>query len=125
MCSAIKQLEQEAIQKIKDDCSFNSPEESRNMAHLVGKKCNIMGMIEGQETEVLWDTGSQIALISEKWMRQRFKDTKEVKPLEDVLGYQLSIEAAGGSRIPYEGYVLLKFNWWEARNYDSVLSDKS
>ena len=80
------------------------------MAQLVGKKCNIMGMIEGQETEVLWDTGSQIALISEKWIRQRFKDTKEVKPLEDVLGYQVSIEAAGGSRIPCEGYVLLKFN---------------
>ena len=99
--------------KVKDACSFDShltPKEKERVAQLVGKRCNIKGRIDGKETTVLWDTGSQVALIGRDWLKKEFegKDVK-IRPLEELLGRSITVEAAGGMKIPYDGYAQLKF----------------
>ena len=64
--------------------------------------------IDGCETKALWDTGSQISLISQQWI-DNHDGTVEVLKLSKLLGRELDVQGVGGFKIPYEGYVLLKF----------------
>ncbi len=37
------------------------------MPELVGNKCLVNCYIQGQRTQVLWDTGSQVSAVDETW----------------------------------------------------------
>ena len=65
-------------------------------------------------TQALWDTGAQVSLLSLSWLNKHVKDYK-LNDLESVLGGKLEVEAVGGKRIPYEGYVQLDFKMGTSR----------
>ena len=62
--------------------------------------------IEEEESETLWDTGSQVCLVSTKWLRDR-GIKKDMLSISDILGHDVTVEAVGGKSIPYEGVVKL------------------
>ena len=111
LCLAIRQLENEETEKIKEACISDRvpPKDKEIIAQLVGKQCTIKGRINGMDTECLWDTGSQVALIGKQWILQNIAGDVKIRPLEEMLGPTINLEAAGGSKITYEGYVQMKF----------------
>ena len=112
LCSAIHQLEDEGLTKIREACSFNSqlpPDNQAKIAQLVGKQCTVRGKINGLDVECLWDTGSQVALVSKLWVQQNVTGEVEVRPLRELIGHEIHLEAAGGSSIPYEGSIEMTF----------------
>ena len=87
------------LEKVKNACTFNphvKNDKKHKIADIVGQRCLINGSISGIETECLWDTGSQVALISKSWIQENLKQQADIKSLSDLL----EIEAVGGSSIP-------------------------
>ena len=108
MCSAVEQLEKNTSERIKNACNFDPDihnKEKQDIAKLIGKRCLIDGTIGNVKTECLWDTGSQVALISRAWIHENLNRTVVIQPIADLL----EIEAVGGSSIPYDGFIDLDF----------------
>ncbi|KAL1278521.1 hypothetical protein QQF64_025194 [Cirrhinus molitorella] len=76
------------------------------VSELVGKKCLVNCYIQGQRTQVLWDTGSQVSAIDETWKADNLPDIwmRDIAEIVDP-DNPLQIEAANGTEIPYVGWV--------------------
>ena len=112
LCAAIQQLQKDSVEKCKRACSFEShltPAQKQKIVKLVGERCLIGCQISGKQTKALWDTGSQICLISMKWLVDNGLDVK-VEDLSTLIGRDLHVEGVGGFTVPYEGYVILDFS---------------
>jgi hypothetical protein len=94
LCSAVEQLEKDTSERIKNACNFDPAihnKEKQKIAELVGKRCLINGAIGDVTTECLWDTGSQVALISSAWIHANLDKAPLIRPIADLL----EIEAVG------------------------------
>lgn len=61
------------------------------------------------ETKALWDTGSQVSLISEKWILKNTPHSA-VRSLSEIIGPEiLDGRAVNKTPIPFSGWVELKF----------------
>ena len=110
LCGAIQQLAKEAENRIEEACVFQShlsPQQVQKIANVIGKRCTIDCAINGKRVRALWDTGSQVALLSREWIVENFGLEVKIQPLHRLLGRDVEIEGVGGSTIPYEGYVEL------------------
>ena len=96
------------------DYDTNAPRIRNRLVDLVGNKCVVSCNIDG--VEVLWDTGAQVSLVSERWLSDNL-GRHDVDDLETLLQEKLSVEAVGGHKIPYKGVVTLKV---QLRNSDVV-----
>ena len=54
--------------------SHLTPKQYATVVGLVGKRCTVMGEINGRMVEVLWDTGAQVSIISDELVRRNFPD---------------------------------------------------
>ena len=109
LCNAIQYLHKNEVEKCKKACSFSThltPKQRNQIVNLVGDRCMIDCYIEEEESETLWDTGSQVCLVSTKWLRDR-GIKKDMLSISDILGHYVTVEAVGGKSIPYEGVVKL------------------
>ena len=90
--------------------SHLTPKQRNTVAKLVGEKCQVMCQLNGQEVEILWDTGAQVSIIPERVLQDKFPETvvKDIRELLEV-GSDLKLEAANGTQIPYNGWVGLNF----------------
>ena len=116
LCNAIQFLAKKQEDDCRKKCEYMShldPEQHRQVVDLVGRRCIVHCKIGGIEVKSLWDTGSQVSLISLAWLTRHFKDFK-IKSIKDLLGDEIDLEAVGGKRIPYVGYVLLTFTMGNA-----------
>ena len=89
-------------ERIKHACSVDSGihnNQKQKIVNLVGERCLIDATIADVKTECLWDTGSQVALISKGWIHENLRVQPEIFQLADLL----EVEAVGGSSIPYDG----------------------
>ena len=88
-----------------------SPREQQNISRLVGNKCIIQCNLNGLSTEALWDTGSQVSVLSKQYLHDNFPNL-QVAPLRQLLecDIELDVRAANGTPVPYIGYVELEFN---------------
>ena len=112
LCAAIQQLTKDAEDRIEEACAFEShlaPKQKQKIASVIGKRCMIDCMIDGQQVRALWDTGSQVALLSRSWITKNLGSEVKIEPLARLLGRDIEIEGVGGSAIPYEGYIELPF----------------
>ncbi|KAL1268898.1 hypothetical protein QQF64_034261 [Cirrhinus molitorella] len=82
------------------------------VSELVGKKCLVNCYIQGQRTQVLWDTGSQVSAIDETWKADNLPDIwmRDIAEIVDP-DNPLQIEAANGTEIPYVGWVEVSLGW--------------
>ena len=78
------------------------------MVGLVAKRCTVKGEINGQMVKVLWDTGTQVSIISDEFVRRNFPDVA-FKDISELLDIELNLTAANGSKVPYIGWVELNF----------------
>ncbi|MCH2405040.1 MAG: hypothetical protein MK200_02450, partial [Nitrosopumilus sp.] len=69
----------------------------------MGEKCTISCSLDGEKHEVLWDTGAEVALISQKWLDENIPG-KEIQNVTQLLGQELFLKVANNSNLEYKGY---------------------
>ena len=79
-----------------------------NISNIAGNKGMIKCLLNDKEVMALWDTGSQISIISSDFLKQEHPYLQPRK-LEEILGTNLELRAANNSPIPYNGFVELAF----------------
>ena len=105
LCNAIKALSD----KEKERCSYSShltPDEERKYVQLVGRRCTVECRIDNVNVNALWDTGTEVSLISSDWLHHNIPG-KEVKSVSSLLGVNLEVEGVGRHDVPYAGYATL------------------
>ena len=100
----------ESQRKEKDFANVNflsksnlTPEEEIKLVKLVGQKCLVDCYLDGMKCKVLWDTGTEVALISQMWLNENFPG-KEIKNVSELLGQELFLKVANNSKLEYLGY---------------------
>ena len=114
LCQAIS-----SIQASKIDCksprnnsvTHLTPKEHLKIVQIVGEKCVFECLLDGKRQSCLWDTGSQVSIMSRDYLSQNFPHL-EVKHLQELLGTEqrLDLRAANNSVIPYAGFVEVQFH---------------
>ena len=74
----------------------------------VGNRYSINCQLNGKTVEAIWDTGSQVLIFSEAFLRENIKET-EIRDISDLINAILNLIAANGSAVPYEGWIELEF----------------
>ena len=100
LCSAIKQLEEQNNGSNDSQTIFAThvtPRKRLQIAKLVGGSCVVPCLINGNEVNVLYDTGAQVSMISHDWMRRNLIEC-ELKSIQDLLGTELDLTAANGTK---------------------------
>ena len=63
-------------------------------------------MLNGYSIYALWDTGAQVSIISEQFVRRHFRPEK-LRNISELLDCELDLTAANGTPIPYKGFIEL------------------
>lgn len=84
--------------------------EQLRLVDLVGKHCVIDCYIQGSKIQALWDTGSQVSIVSDNsrktyFPQERLRNVSELMEGPD----DLKITAANGQSMPYIGWVEITF----------------
>lgn len=86
-----------------------SPKRKSQLLNLIGKQHMINCRLNGIETRALWDTGSQVCLINEKWRKQNIPYAA-VRSLSEILGSgTVEGRAVNQTPIPFKGWAEVKF----------------
>lgn len=83
----------------------------KRTAILVLLLCIVECYIQGRRTRALWDTGSQVCIIDEKW-KGRHLPHEKLRDVSDLLDApdDLKITAANGQSMPYKkGFIEVTF----------------
>ena len=124
LCQAVSTL---AEQKYREDrersqafVSHLLPKEHAQVIRLVGRKCTVKCLLNGVETEALWDTGAQVSIIPNNWVK-RFSPGTDVRDIAELLGMVgLNLKMANGTDLPYKGWVELDFTLAEENSQHSI-----
>ena len=110
ICNAAQTLSKISDKNVKPSTFVThlTPKQSSQIAKLVGKRCTINCKLDGISTEALWDTGAQVSIISEQFLRRHFPGGK-LRNISELLNCELDLTAANGTPIPYKGFVELTF----------------
>ena len=86
------------------------PAHPHKVTSLVGRQCLVECFLNGHQVQVLWDTGSQVSIIDERWKQEywpsaRLKDVSEIIDSPD----NLILTAANGTEMPYLGWIEVSF----------------
>ena len=83
-----------------------TPKQQAGLTRLLGRRRIVRCNIQGRETEALWDTGSQVCVISRAW-KQANLPFKKLRSVDELLqeGKELSLEAINGTDIPFDGWI--------------------
>ncbi|KAF4110497.1 hypothetical protein G5714_007528 [Onychostoma macrolepis] len=118
LCDSIKQLEAREAAKQKEShlqlirsISANqlSTKHNAQLLNLIGEKCMVNCFFDGVPTQALWDTGSQVCLMNEKWRKEHLPHTR-LRSLEEILGPgSLTGRAVNQTVIPFESWVEVTF----------------
>ena len=77
-------------------------------------------LLNGVETEALWDTGAQVSIIPSNWVRKFYPGT-DVRNIAELLGMGgLDLKTANGTDLPYKGWVELTFSLAEKNSQPSL-----
>lgn len=82
---------------------------------LLGKPAETVLNIEGNNVRALLDTGSTVSTLAHSYFKKYLSDTLELQELETLL----DIECAGGTQLPYLGYIEAKITM-QKNNFSKV-----
>ena len=87
-----------------------SPKQQVHLSSLVGNKCIVNCKLNGRNVSALWDTGSQVSLVSSCFLEENFPSL-ELRKLNELLdcGNDLELRAANDTHVPFNGFVELNF----------------
>ena len=97
-----------SVSELKGTVSQLSSKQKQKLTNIVGPKCEVDCIIDNIKVKMLWDTGSQVSIIPKVWTEQNLPNVT-VKPLSELLEGNLTLLAANGEEIPYEGWIPLSF----------------
>ena len=120
LCTAISHLANKVEPKELDPnnhtfVSHLTPQQQATVVGLVGKRCTVKGEINRHSVDVLWDTGAQVSIISNEFLKRNFPDAV-VRDISQLLNTKLNLTAANGSEMPYIGWVELNFRLSSCNN---------
>ena len=82
-----------------------SPQEHAQVIRLVARKCIVKCLLNGLETDALWDTGAQVWISLHSRLKQCTQGC-EIRDIAELLGMDgLELKAANGTDLPFEGWV--------------------
>ena len=119
LCKAIQSLPKpqgEHVKGLGDSCdsgvfvSHLTPKQHAAVARLVGRKCSVSCYLNDAKVTALWDTGAQVSIITENFLKQQLPDLN-IRDINELLGVDsdLNLTAANGTTIPYKGWVEARF----------------
>ena len=113
LCTAISHLSNKAEPKTLDPSyatfvSYLTPRQHARVVGLVGKRCAVKKEISGYSVDVLWDTGAQVSIITNDFLRRNLSGAA-VKDISELLNIDLNLTAANGGEMPFVGWVELNF----------------
>lgn len=119
LCTAISHLANKVEPKELDRNNYTfvsdlTPQQQPTVVGLVGKRCTVKGEINRHSVDVLWDTGAQVSIKSNKFLKRNFPDV--VKDISELLNTKLNLTAANGSEMPYMGWVEPNFRLLSCNN---------
>ena len=114
LCDAIKELSerehgaQKGLGDAQDEnvyVSHITPRQQDRIAKLVGRKCTVQCHLDDKPFEVLWDTGAQVSIMSEDFLKS-YWPSPQVKNVRQLLGEDgnVDLQAVNGTDIPYCGW---------------------
>ena len=114
LCKAIKELSERESFKEKElgdaqdrglYASHITPRQQERIVKLVGRKCVVDCYLDDKPTEVLWDTGAQVSIVSVDFLESQLP-TVQTRDIKQLLGTDgsISLQAANGTDIPYCGW---------------------
>lgn len=120
LCAAISHLANKVEPKELDPnnhtfVSHLTPQQQATVVGLVGKRCTVKGEINRHSVDVLRDTGAQVSIISDEFLKRNFPDVA-VRDISELLNTKLNLTAANGSEMPYIGWVELNFRLSSCNN---------
>lgn len=106
-CTGLKtKKENETVQVPLSPAHVNSP---HKVTSLVGRQCLVECFLDGHRLQALWDSGSQVSIIDEKWKKDYLPHT-ELRDVADIMDTsELTLTAANGTNMPYLGWVETTF----------------
>ena len=86
------------------------PNQQVRLSSLVGNKCIFNCKLNCRNASVLWDTGSQVSLVSSSFLKDNFPSL-ELRKLNELLDFSndLELRAANDTPVPFNGFVELDF----------------
>ena len=106
LCNALRTLAQNSPHTRSNRfVSHLTPKQASKIVNLVGKRCTINCYLNGQQTEVLWDTGAQVSIVSEHFLKQKFPETN-LRNISELIDCELNVTAANGFFLSYKNKFL-------------------
>ena len=115
LCKAIKELSERESLKEKGlgdaqdrgvYASHITPRQQERIVKLAGKKCVVDCFLDDKPTEVLWDTGAQVSIVSVDFLESQLP-TVQKRDIKQLLGTEgsISLQTANGTHVSYCGCV--------------------
>ena len=120
LCEALHHLSnKQQAQSFHDDIfvSHLTQKSQMKITRLVGSKCMVKCLLNDIDSTALWDTGSQISILSERFLAKHFPQLK-TRDLSELLdkGVDLELRAVNNTTVPYKGFVELDFQLLNGEN---------
>lgn len=77
----------------------------KRVAQLIGGRCMINCLLNGERLQMLLDSGAQVSIVEKSWVQTALPNVK-IQPLETLLSdHPLKVIAANGTDVPFEGWI--------------------
>ena len=113
-CHWICELEKvETDKKMKSEINMVDAEKlpykmKLQLVRLVGERPLVNIHLNNQKIQGLWDTGAQISLMNNDFLKENFPDV-EVHSINDFMGKGLTLTAANKTEVEVDGVAVLEF----------------
>ena len=129
ICEAIKQLSAQGNENHAEGggdgadpgvfAAHMTPNEKQKIAKIIGRKCTVKGRLNGKELDILLDSGAQVSVINEKQLQEHCPGAP-INSIQDLLGIELELVTANGTKFPYIGWSAIKFEMGQGTSRQSV-----
>ena len=111
LCEAIASLSQcdsktsaKTVEELKGSVFELSPKTREKLVKLVGDKCVVTVGLEGVSSKVLWDTGAQVSLVEDEWVKSRFPRKQiRVRAMSELFDQEFVVTSASGDSLGVKG----------------------
>ena len=116
LCQAIREVERREREPMTGGESLKTsfpahltPRQGSKLTKLVGRKCIVSCLVEGKKVNALWNTGAQVCVASKCWKEVNIPN-EPVRDIIELVGEDyLSLQAANGTNIEYDGWMEVGF----------------
>ena len=94
----------QTVESIKGQVYELSPKTKSKICKLIGDKCLVKVVMNQVQEQVLWDTGAQVSLVDESWVRANNFE-QHVRPLHELFDQKLVIKSVSGDELVHVGWI--------------------